>query len=240
MERSWWWKAVLYGGLTVVACLYLVPTVVPEQRQPAFIKNHLHKRIQQGLDLQGGLHLVYTVDIEKAVSGKVDHLANEIEDATKKKVSDVEVLREGRDDIVVKFKNPADVDKLDQQILRPHRNELDEVERNRAAGTVRLRLDSDQVAETEDSALRQGIETIRNRVDKFGVAEPTIIKKNNDIIIELPGLKTQADFERVKNIIGRTAQLEFKIVDDDGDEYMKKVAAKLPKDGPGKFDVTDW
>ena len=240
MERSWWWKAVLYGGLTLVACLYLVPTVVPEQRQPAFIKDHFHKRIQQGLDLQGGLHLVYSVDIEKAVSGKVDHLANEIEDAIKKKVPDVEVLREGRDDIVVKFKNPADVDKLDQQILRPHRNELDEVERNRTAGTVRLRLDSDQVAETEDSALRQGIETIRNRVDKFGVAEPTIIKKNNDIIIELPGLKTQADFERVKNIIGRTAQLEFKIVDDDADDYMKKVLAKLPKEGPVKYDVYDW
>jgi preprotein translocase subunit SecD len=240
MERSWWWKAVLYGGLTLLACLYLVPTVVPEQHQPAFIKNHFHKRIQQGLDLQGGLHLVYEVDIEKAVSGKVDHLANEIEDAIKKKVPDVEVLRDGRDDIVVKFKNPADIDKLDQQILRPHRNELDEVERNRVAGTVRLRLDSDQVAETEDSALRQGIETIRNRVDKFGVAEPTIIKKNNDIIIELPGLKTQQDFERVKNIIGRTAQLEFKIVDDDADEYMKKVAAQLPKDGPVKFDIYDW
>ena len=64
-----------------------------------------------------------------------------------------------------------------------------------------------------DYALRQGIETIRNRVDKLGVAEPTIIKKGTDIIVELPGLKP-ADFERIKNIIGRTAQLEFKIVDD--------------------------
>jgi preprotein translocase subunit SecD len=240
MERSWWWKAVLYGGLTVLACLYLVPTVVPENRQPAFFKTHFHKKIQQGLDLQGGLHLVYSVDIEKAVSGKVDHLANEIDDAIKKKVPDVDVQREGRDDIVVKFKIPADVDKLDQTILRPHRNELDEVARDRTAGLVRLRLDSDQVAETEDSALRQGIETIRNRVDKFGVAEPTIIKKNNDIIIELPGLKTAQDFERVKNIIGRTAQLEFKIVDDDADEYMKKVMVKLPKDGPVKYDSYDW
>jgi preprotein translocase subunit SecD len=240
MERSWWWKAVLYGGLTVVACLYLVPTVVPEQKQPAFFKTHFHKRIQQGLDLQGGLHLVYSVDIEKAVSGKVDHLANEIEDAIKKKAPDAEVQREGRDDIVVKFKNPADVDKLDQQILRAHRTELDEVDRNKTTGVVRLRLDSDQVAEIEDSALRQGIETIRNRVDKFGVSEPTIIKKNNDIIVELPGLKTQQDFERVKSIIGRTAQLEFKIVDDDADEYMKKVLAKLPKDGPVTYSVDEW
>jgi preprotein translocase subunit SecD len=240
MERSWWWKAVLYGGLTVVACLYLVPTVVPDERQPAFFKKHFHKKIQEGLDLQGGLHLVYSVDIDKAVSAKVDHLANEIDDAIRKKTKDVDVQRDGRDDIIVKFKNPADVDKLDQELLRPHRSEIDEVERNRATGIVRLRLDSDQVAEIEDSALRQGIETLRNRVDKFGVSEPTIIKKNNDIIVELPGLKTQEDFERVKNIIGRTAQLEFKIVDDDADEYMKKVLAKLPKDGPIKYGVDEW
>jgi preprotein translocase subunit SecD len=242
MEKSWWWKAALYGGLTVLACLYLVPTVVPQDRQPAFIQNHFHKKIQEGLDLQGGLHLVYSVDIEKAVSSKVDHLANEIEDAVKKKTADVEIQREGRDDILVKFKNPADVDKLDQTILRPHRNELDEVDRNKAAGIVRLRLDSAQVADIEDSALRQGIETIRNRVDKFGVSEPTIIKKDTDIIVELPGLKTQADFDRVKSIIGRTAQLEFKIVDDDADEYMKKVLAKLPpgKDGPISYGVDEW
>jgi len=219
MERSWWWKAVLYGGLTLVACLYLVPSVVPDNKQPAFFKNHFQKKIQQGLDLQGGLHLVYSVDIEKAVSGKVDHLANEIEDAINKKVPGTDVTREGRDDILVKFKNPADVDKLDQAILRPHRNELDEVERNRTAGVVRLRLDSDQVAEIEDSALRQGIEIIRNRVDKFGLSEATIIKKGTDIVVELPGLKDQSDFDRVKSIIGRTAQLEFKIVDDDADDY---------------------
>ena len=70
--------------------------------------------------------------------------------------------------------------------------------------------------------MRQGVETIRNRVDKLAVAEPTIIRKGNDIIVELPGLKPD-DFERVKKQIGRTAQLEFKMVDD-GSEYMKKVA----------------
>src|SRR5204862_279052 len=98
--------------------------------------------------------------------------------------------------------------------------------RDPAAGTVRLRVDPDHVAEIEDLALRQGIETIRGRVDKFGVAEPTIIKKGTDIVVELPGLKA-ADFERIKSIIGRTAQLEFKIVDD-GSEYMKKAAASVP------------
>jgi preprotein translocase subunit SecD len=239
MERSWWWKAVLYGAVTLLACLYLVPSVVPEAKQPAAFKKLFTKKIQLGLDLQGGLHLVYAVDIDKAVSSKVDHLTNEIEDAVRKKTPDVTVVHEGRDDIVITFKNPADHAKVDQELLRPRRAELDEVDRDPAKGVVRLRLDSNQVAEIEDLALRQGIETIRNRVDKFGVAEPTIIKKGTDIIVELPGLESK-DFERIKGIIGRTAQLQFKIVDDEADDYMKKVSALLPKDGPIKWDLDRW
>ncbi len=102
------------------------------------------------------------------------------------------------------------------------------VNRDATAGTVRLKLDPSQVDEERDYALGQAIETIRGRVDKFGVAEPTIIKKGTDIIVELPGLKS-ADFERIKSIIGRTAQLEFKIVDD-GSDYMKKLAASVPQE----------
>jgi preprotein translocase subunit SecD len=230
MERSWWWKAVLYGVVTVLAVLYLIPTVVPEANQPGIIKKYFQKRIQLGLDLQGGLHLVYEVNVDKAVAGKVDRLSSDVEDRLikDKSVTDLVVTREGRDDIVLTFKHPADVAKLDDSILRDYRKTVDVVEKNATTGVVRLRLDPDQVEEVRDYALRQGIETIRGRVDKFGVAEPTIIKKGTDIIVELPGLKA-ADFERIKSIIGRTAQLEFKIVDD-GADYLKKVAASVPKD----------
>jgi preprotein translocase subunit SecD len=232
MERAWWWKAALYGFVTVVAVLYLVPTLVPEEKQPSFIKSHFQKKIQLGLDLQGGLHLVYEVNVDKAVSDKVDRLSSDIEDRLRrdKGVKELNVTREGRDDIILTFKNPADAAKVDEELLREYRKSLDLVDRNPATGVVRLRLDPDQVEEVRDYALRQGIETIRGRVDKLGVAEPTIIKKGTDIIVELPGLKP-ADFERIKSIIGRTAQLEFKIVDD-GSDYMKKVAGAVPKRDP--------
>jgi preprotein translocase subunit SecD len=237
MERSWWWKAALYGFLTVLACLYLVPTVVPEDKQPSFIKNHFQKRIQLGLDLQGGLHLVYEVNVDKAVGSKVDRLASDVEDRLNKdkSVTGLTVTREGRDDILFTFKNPADQAKLDDSILRDHRNDLDVANRDAAKGVVRLRLDPKQIDEIRDYALRQGIETIRNRVDKFGVSEPTIIKKGTDIIVELPGLKA-SDFEHIKSIIGRTAQLEFKIVDDEA-EYMRKVVQYLK--GPGAAATKD-
>src|SRR5215831_17889324 len=115
MERSWWWKGALYAVITVLAVLYLIPTVVPEDKQPDFIKKHFQKKIQLGLDLQGGLHLVYEVNVDKAVSDKVDRLASSIEDRLHKDkgVNDLNVNREGRDDIILTFKNPAEAAKLD-------------------------------------------------------------------------------------------------------------------------------
>ncbi|HVZ72191.1 MAG TPA: protein translocase subunit SecD [Polyangia bacterium] len=233
MERTWWWKAALYGFLTVLAGLYLVPTVVKDDRQPAFIKKHFTKKIQLGLDLQGGLHLVYEVNIDKAVASKVDRIASDIEDKLRKDkgVTDLVVNREGRDDITFTFKPASDAAKLDDALLRDRRKELDVVTRDTTSGVVRLRLDPDQVEEVRDYALRQAIETIRTRVDKFGLAEATIIKKGTDIIVELPGLK-DSDFEHIKSIIGKTAQLEFKIVDD-GSDYMSKTLAPLVQPDSG-------
>ena len=154
MERGWWWKAALYGLVTVVAVLYLVPTLVPEEKQPSFIKAHFQKKIQLGLDLQGGLHLVYEVNVDKAVSDKVDRLSSDIEDRLHrdKGVTDVNVNREGRDDIILTFKTPAEQAKIDDQLLREYRKSLDLVERNAATGVVRLRLDPDQVEEVRDYA----------------------------------------------------------------------------------------
>ena len=239
MERSWWWKAALFGAAIVLAGLYLVPTVVKDDSKlPAFFQKYFKKRIQTGLDLQGGLHLVYEVNVEKAVSGKVDRLANDVEDALKKKGADATLVRSGRDDIIVTFKVPGEMAKLDSEFLKEFRRDLDEVSRDPETGVVNLKFDPDRVAEIEDLSLRQAIETIRNRVDQFGVAEPTIIKKGTDIVVELPGAK-QKDFERIKSIIGRTAQLEFKIVDD-GSEYMKKVAAAVPKDSPITVAPESW
>src|SRR4029077_9049531 len=136
---------------------------------------------------------------------------------------------------VFTFKKPEVQAKMDDAMLRDYCKSLDLVERHAAAGTVPLRLDPDRREEVREYALRQGIETIRGRVDKFGLAEPTIIKKGTDIIVELHGLKS-ADFEHIKSIIGRTAQLEFKIVDD-GADYSRKIVDYLK--GPGAAATKD-
>src|SRR5262245_54283117 len=135
MERAWWWKAALYGFLTVLAVLYLLPTVVGEEKLPSFIREHFKKKIALGLDLQGGLHLVYEVNVNKAVSDKVDRLSSDIEDRLRrdKGVNDLTVTREdqdGRYDIILTFKNPTDQAKVDDETLKEHRKSMDLVDRH--------------------------------------------------------------------------------------------------------------
>ena len=230
LDRSWVYRVISYALLTVVAVVALIPTVASltgrDERLPAFFKKHLDNKIQLGLDLQGGLHLVYEVQVDKAVSDKADRLASDLEEKLHKekkiKPGDVRAERAGRDEILLTFKNPNDAARVDRGFLKEYQKYLYEDARDNAKGEIKLKIDSDYVDELRDYAVRQGVETIRNRVDKLAVAEPTIIRKGSDIIVELPGLKPD-DFERVKNLIGRTAQLEFKMLDD-GSEYMKKVA----------------
>ncbi|MBK8480274.1 MAG: protein translocase subunit SecD [Proteobacteria bacterium] len=232
MERSWWWKAIGHLLLIVVAVVYLIPTLVGEERLPGWYSKHVKAKLQLGLDLQGGIHLVYEVEVDKAVSDKTDRLAADIEErlTRDKKLKGVNVSREGRDEIAVRCASARDLATIDRTFLSEFRSNLDEVGRDLATHTVRLRLNSAYVSEVGEYAIRQAVETIRGRIDEFGVAEPTILRKGSDIVVELPGL-TRRSFDRVKRQIGRTAQLEFKMVDDEND-FMAAAAAKLPEKSP--------
>ena len=233
MERSWWWKAIGILFLAVASVVYLVPTLAGEENIPSWYTKLVKARLQLGLDLQGGIHLVYEVEVDKAVSDKADRLSADIEERLKSKQKvKVKVIREGRDDILFEFPKPEDLKKVDREFLADYRSNLIEAARDEVKGSLHLQMNPDYIKEVQDYAIRQGIETLRNRVDEFGVAEPSIRAKGRDIVVELPGLKKK-DFERVKKMIGRTAQLEFKMIEDEGD-FMQKVAAKVPKDGPIK------
>ncbi len=229
IDRSWVYRVIIYFLITAAAVVVLVPSVAgwfgKDEQVPAIIRNHFQKRIQLGLDLQGGLHLVYEVQVQKAVSDKADRLSVELEEKLRKdkKIHDVHAERVGDDEIKMVFKNPADLAKCDSRFLKDYQRYLTEQGRDKDKGELTLKIDSDYVDELKEYAVTQGVQTITGRVDKLGVAEPSVNKKGNDIVVELPGLKPE-DFEHVKNQIGRTAQLEFKFVDD-GSEYMKKLTA---------------
>src|SRR5438034_1076919 len=134
------------------------------------------------------------------------------------------VAREGLASIVVELASPQSWN--DALTVANEFQSFDRSDEDQAAGRFRLTMQSRAVARLRDDAVRQGVETIRNRVDQFGVAEPTITRQGDDrILIQLPGVQ---DPERAKALIGKTALLEFKLVDEKAD-VEAAVQGRVPE-----------
>ena len=172
------------------------------------------KTINLGLDLQGGIHLVLGVDVDKALESFIgregDLIRSELE---KKGIGVSRIERRGSTELVVQLASPQNWTEA-QNVFRAA-GVFETKESDQATGRVVLSLRQREVAAQRDEAVRVGLETIRNRVDQFGVAEPSIQRQGeNRILIQLPGVQ---DPERAKALIGKTALLEFKLVDERAD-----------------------
>jgi len=190
-----------------------IPLILGMLLGAVWLSYPLKEKIALGLDLQGGMHLVLEVKVEKAVEASLDRLADDIKrDITEEdlEVDRVKVLFSARQ------VNIRMVDNLD---LPPVKTILGNYpffsmvsEDSDGLGLV-YQMSLDQVKQIEQNAVSQGLETIRNRVDQFGVSEPTIqAQGENRILVQLPGVK---DPERAINLIGKTARLEFKLLDEE-------------------------
>src|SRR5213594_1237124 len=169
------------------------------------------KAINLGLDLQGGIHLVLGVETDKHVASQTDRAAEDFKAALERRgIAARRVAREGLASIVVELASPQSWN--DAQTVVGEFPNFDRRDADQAAGRFRLVMTPREVDRLRDLAVRQGVETIRNRVDQFGVAEPTITRQGMDrILIQLPGVQ---DPERAKALIGKTALLEFKLLDE--------------------------
>ena len=222
MERSWYWRVALIVVVTLGAVYVLVPSwfyfqLPPEVRTTeAYDKTvpgwapDAKKHLNLGLDLQGGIHLAMGVDVDRAVKAKVARRADEIADYLKSKEIAFTESRpiEGGRRIEVKAASPDQVrstvlDAYDREMYSPAD----------APGAVVFAFKDQVLREFQGKAVEQAEKVIRNRIDKWGVTEPDIKRKaNSQIQIQLPGFK---DPEKAKELLGRTAQLEFKIADDE-------------------------
>jgi preprotein translocase subunit SecD len=209
------WKLVIYAAIIFFAILLVLPTVT-SQLPSWYSKVIPTDKIHLGLDLQGGMHIVLEVEAEKAIESYVERIKNNIKDDLKDRgVPTGKVEREKRDQIVLEFS--GEKGKV-ERLLSERYSIMQELSSSEIGGgiwRIALVLDSRQAEQVKKNALDQALETIRNRIDQFGVSEPEItVQGTEQILIQLPGIK---DPQRAKSLIGRTALLEFKLVDDEGD-----------------------
>ena len=183
------------------------------------------KSINLGLDLQGGIHLVLGVETDKHVASQTDRAAEDFKAALDRRGIGVKrIAREGLQTFVVELASPQAWN--DAQTVAAEFQTFERRAEDQAVGRFTMAMRERETSRLADDAVRQGLETIRNRVDQFGVAEPTITRQGTDrILIQLPGLQ---DPERAKALIGRTALLEFKLVDESAD-VQAAVQGKVPE-----------
>lgn len=214
MKKNLVWKFSLLGATVLLSFLFLIPNMPFYNNMPRWWKDTMpEKAISLGLDLQGGIHLVFEVMGDRAVEMNTERIAADIQDILEKKELKASVTSDGHTIMITD--NSMDIRKAiedDYPILKPAES---------ADAALAYRISDEEAKRIKDSAADQALETIRNRVDQFGVAEPTIQRQGeNEIVVQLPGVKEP---KRAIELIGKTALLEFKIVDDEA-----TLAAELP------------
>ncbi len=198
-----------------VIALYLEP------KSPAWLAKISALPMYLGLDLRGGVHLLMQVDMKAALDKKIESYASEARFLQReKKVYDTIVVREGQK-VVVRMKDEA----KRQTVMKLLASEIPGLSlKEEGAGdnlSVVGTISPVATAEIQKAAVGQNILTLRNRINEMGTKEPIIQQQGADrIIVQLPGVQDPA---KVKEIIGRTATLEIRLVDEENDPNQAVV-----------------
>jgi preprotein translocase subunit SecD len=227
MKKNVRWRFLFIGFTVLIAVIFFLPNTPLFKYMPEWWqKNMPGKGIILGLDLQGGLHLVFEVEGDKAVESSTERYASLIKELFEKKKFQADVKRNGMNiEISTSSTASGGFDQDMKNIINTNYPILDTV----SSGEILvLKISESEKIRLKENAVEQALETIRNRIDQFGVSEPTIhTQGESEIVIQLPGVK---DPNRAIDLIGKTALLEFKLVDDES-----PVAAQLPQSiSPGE------
>ncbi|QOR61566.1 protein translocase subunit SecD [Sulfurovum sp. ST-21] len=180
---------------------------------PSLTQSESGKKITLGLDLQGGLHMLLGIKSDVAIESRTKSIAASI----KYLFDDEEIIF---DDLRMVDGKKVTFELLDQDDVAKAKALL----KKEIEGTVlsenglkfTLQMTPEEIERTKQNAIKQAVDTIRNRLNEFGLAEPTVAKQGEDkILVEVPGIKTQEDEQRIRELIARAAHLQLMAVDEE-------------------------
>jgi preprotein translocase subunit SecD len=206
-------RLLLVLGLTILSVYLSIPSWPGLHNSlPDGLKWMIPARgISLGLDLQGGIHMVLEVEEDRAVEIAVDRSARAMKDLlTDQSIESTKVSRDEGVQITIEL---SESDELDGAATLLSESFPAYFQVSKDGQRLVYELNSDEIDRIKNGAINQALETIRNRIDQFGVTEPLLQRQGrNQIVIQLPGVK---DPKRAKALIQNTALLEFKMVDED-------------------------
>lgn len=214
-------KEALRRGLgdDYVVALNLAPTT------PEWLQKIGAKPMKLGLDLRGGVHFLLEVDMDKAISQRMETSAADLRRQLRDNKLKFNSLSLNNNTITLQFANNADRDAV-MDFLRRNGNEYTQQAVATSEGSsLRLNYTDVRKQEIQSYAVNQNLTTLRNRINELGVAEALVqTQGSNRIVVELPGVQDTAEAKRV---LGRTANLEFRLVSDLNDQYIDPYTGQL-------------
>ena len=205
-------KFIFLALLTLCAIFFSLPSFT-KNLPPGLQRILSTDGMRLGLDLQGGMNLILKVNLTQAVKSQLEQSVADLKTAmNEKNISTGAVETVGSNLVRLQLADPSDMTSLRKIVAQQFPNlTLVSASQNAGRADAELALDAKEVSYIEDNSVAQSLEIIRNRIDQFGVSEPMLVKQGKDeIVVQLPGIKEP---ERALELIGRTAQLQFKLVD---------------------------
>ncbi len=192
---------------------------------PSFFQTQNGAKISLGLDLQGGLHMLLGVETSEAIHSKIKSIAGSINYYAKKEDVLIDKFKIKEENIDFTLLDGDEAPKVDKALA-----EIKGLDIKKDGLNYSISLTEQERADTIEYAISQAVETIRNRLDQFGLAEPTVARQGKDnILVELPGIKTEEDEQRARDLIAKAAHLQLMAVDDkrqDQANTMSEVEAE--------------
>lgn len=193
---------------------------------PSLLQSDSGKKITLGLDLQGGLHMLLGIKTQEAVKSSLKSLVSTAKFELDKKdivIDDIHLNKSGATFTVL------DEDEV-QNALKALQSTIKGAQISANKNVISIALNKAEIEKIKQKAIKQAVETIRNRLNQFGLAEPTVAKQGKDkILVEVPGIKTAADEQRIRDLIAKTAHLQLMAVDEDRNARVSTMSVAEAK-----------
>ena len=196
-------------------------------RMPGWMRAIGLKPMSLGLDLRGGVYFLYEVDVAGAVKQLLATMERDYRTLLRnERIPFTGIEAVGNDAVRITLRSGGDVERAEALLRKQDSNLTIDSDRSGEGGTITVRLTPDQIKQRQDFAIQQNITTLRNRVDELGVTEPIVARQGVDrITVQLPGVN---DPNEALRVLGATATLEFRLVDDQNDALEAERTGRAP------------
>ncbi len=219
------WKIFLVFILVSLGIVFAIPSILYQEDTGNW---YLDNRLNLGLDLQGGSYLLLEVQTDVLIEEEFENFSDTIRVIAREnrvKINNIEKIDE---ELKVRFDSSDKIDEIRSSFLQNYRS----VKINIIKNVASIKIDQLYKKSIQDAAIKQSLEIVRKRIDESGTKEPLIQRSGSDrILLQLPGVKNP---ERIKDLLGKTAKLNFHMVDDDDTKSLSLNIAPF-----GKMIVSD-